>query len=132
MSVNNDILDYLIDILTPLSYAQIIVGALPPDNGISLQVGAGGAETTFLDKSTEHTLNIVLNGKHTNQLTVSDTLNDMHELLIQKKEYQNTEKYQITNITQDYPPEYIGREQNSQYLYGSAVRVHFFYRNIGG
>ena len=129
MSVINDVLLAVMDMATETApYANLVIGAMPADNSISFAIGAGYPEATFNDKGFSYDLNLVINGKNANQQLVSDTLNDIHQYLTQTKNYPETETYQINNIDTTASPSYIGREENKQYLYGSSVRVRFYYR----
>lgn len=109
-------------------YAPILIGALPADNGICCTITGGWPEATFIDKGMSYELSLVLNGKHESQQVVSDTLNDIHQALTQTKTYPQTDAYQITNIETTASPSYIEREENKQYLYGSSLKVRFYYR----
>lgn len=129
MSVINDVLGAVValaELKEP--YADIQIGALPADNGLCMTVASGGPDTTFLKKSAAYSIDIAFNGKHTNAKTVADALNDIHQYLTQLKVYPKTEAYQITNIETVAVPNMIEREANSQILYGSFLRVKFFYK----
>lgn len=126
MSVINDVLIAVIGIM-PTEYAPVRIGAMPADNGIACAIANGAPETTFLTKGMAYQFNLVLNGKHSSQQTVSDALNDIHQALTQTKEYPHTDTYQITDIDTISSPSYLGREENKQYLYGSSLNVRFFF-----
>ena len=130
MSVINDVLLSVIDLAEDnlTLYSPIKIGALPADNSLSIQITTGAADGTFMTKGMAYEITCVLNGKHESQKTVSDTLNDIHQYLTQLKAYPRTENtYQITNIETVSTPSYIDREANKQYLYGSSIRIKFFY-----
>ena len=129
MSVINDVLLAVMDMATETApYANLVIGAMPADNTISFYITSGYPEATFLTKGFSYDLNLVINGKNANQQLVSDTLNDINQALTQTKNYPETETYQINNIDTTASPSYIGREENKQYLYGSSVKVRFFYK----
>lgn len=129
MSVINDVLLSVLGIAQIEGlYATIRIGALPADDGLSIAIGAGGPETTFLTKGMSYEIDCVINGKHSNAQIVSDALNDIHQALTQTKEYPQTETYQINDIATIATPDYMGREDNGQILYGSSIRVRFFYK----
>lgn len=109
-------------------FTVINIGALPADDKICMSISGGWPEHTFNDKGMEYELNLVLNGKHSSQQTVSNALNDIHQGLTQTKDYPQDTDYQITNIETTASPNYIGREENKQYLYGSSLKVRFYYR----
>ena len=130
MSVLNDILLDVIGLAQATGpYATIVVGALPADNGITMTYGAGGVDTTFMTKGILYDLDIALNGKHSNAKIVSDALNNIHQALTQATSYPRTDTYQITDISTISTPSYLDREQNSQILYGSSLRVKAFIFN---
>ena len=128
MSVYSDVLAAVIgkvNTMSPAPYANIVVGSLPPDNGISM-TWAAGSLNTFMDKNAAVEMSAVLNGKNTNQQTVSDTLGQIHTFLNMRKDYPAADNFQITNIETISPPSYLGREENNQWLYGSSLAVKFF------
>lgn len=130
MSVINDVLLAVIGLAQATNpYATITVGALPADNGIACSIATGAPDGTFMTKGMAYQFSMVLNGKHHNQQTVSDALNDIHQALTQRKTYPSTDTYQITDISTSSSPSYLGREENKQYLYGSALSVRFYYKN---
>lgn len=127
MTTPNAILTAIIGMAQTTSpYCTVSVGSLPADNGICMTYSSGIVGTTFLTKGICYELNIVCNGKHTNQLTVSDALFAIHAALTQTKVYPKTSDYQITDISTVSMPSYLDREQNSQWLYGSSLRVKVF------
>ena len=98
-------------------YASIIIGPMPPDNGLCMAWGSGAPNEIYLD-----------NGKHTDQQTVSNQLGAIHKNLSRRKWYPQNENFQILDISTSTAPQYVGREENDQWLYGSALRVKFYDR----
>lgn len=127
MSVINDVLLAVCDLVKQQTTFPVYIGALPPDESITLAISSGGADSTFLTKGMAYSLDVVLNGKSANQKKISDALNDIHQFLTQSKTYPITEDFQITDIQTDSTPNYIGREENSKILYGSGLLIKFFY-----
>ena len=109
------------------AYAQIVNGALPPDNGISLTTAGGGMDTTFFSVGQSILLSLVLNAKHENQATAQNALDNLHAYLTRRKTFPRGDGWQITSITTDSVPMYLDREQNNQWLYGSGLSVRFYY-----
>lgn len=109
------------------AYAQIVNGALPPDNGISLTTAGGGMDTTFFSVGQSILLSLVLNAKHENQATAQNALDNLHAYLTRRKTFPRGDAWQITSITTDSVPTYLDREQNNQWLYGSGLSVRFYY-----
>lgn len=126
MTRMTSIFDAVVKMVADLNlYASPIVGAMPADNGIAMQISTGANDTTFLEKDIVVGFSVVLNGKHSSQKTVLDDLNKAHEALTMTKEYPTDDDWQICDIRSDSLPNYIGREDN-QYLYGSALRVRAY------
>nr|DAG67165.1 MAG TPA: hypothetical protein [Caudoviricetes sp.] len=109
------------------AYAQIVNGALPPDNGISLTTAGGGMDTTFFSVGQSVILSLVLNAKHENQAMAQNALDNLHAYLTRRKTFPRGDAWQITSITTDSVPMYLDREQSKQWLYGSGLAVRFYY-----
>lgn len=104
----------------------IVVGALPPLDGISMAISTGATDTTALDKGQTQQFSVVINAKSTNQQNALEWLALVHEALTLTESYPSGANWQITNIESSELPMYMDREQNNQYLYGSAVRVYYY------
>lgn len=129
MSVYDSVLLSIIQMAQETSpYANITIGPLPPDNGLSVMWGAGGPTEIYMDKNTLVEIPVILNGKNTDQQFLSETLGSIHKNLSRRKWYPMTNGYQIVDINTSTAPQYVGREENSQWLYGSALRVKFYDR----
>lgn len=105
---------------------SIVIGPLPPLDGISMALTSGSTDTTSLDKGQRQTVSIVINAKSSNQQNALEWLALIHEALTLTESYPSGTNWQITNIESSELPSYIDREQNDQYLYGSAVRVYYY------
>lgn len=126
MSVYSDVLTAVIGLAQATNpYANIVVGPMPPDDGISIAWSAS-ATNTFFSKKAAAEMTAVLNGKNTEQKTVLDALGKIHTSLTMRKEYPSAENFQITDIETISAPTYLGREENRQWLYGSSLRVKFY------
>lgn len=126
MSVYNDVLTAVIDLAQQANpYSNIVIGAMPPENGISIAWSSGNLNT-FMNKKAAVVMTAVLNGKHENQQTVSDTLGALHTFLNMRTSYPQADNYQITNIETISAPSYLGREENNQWLYGSSLQIKFY------
>lgn len=128
MSVYDDVLESVCGLAEASQpYSAIVIGSMPPDDGISI-VWSASSLNEFLNKNAVVTMTAVLNGKHSNQKSVSEALGEIHRVLTRRKAYPEAENFQITNISTVGAPIYIGREANNQWLYGSSLRVRFFLR----
>ena len=126
MSVYDDVLQAVVGLDNDTNpYAVVTIGALPANNGICM-AWASGTLNTFFNKMGTVEMSAVLNAKNTNQQTALDALSDIHTALNMTKSYPSSDNYQITNIETIGPPVYLSREQNSQWLYGSSLRIKFY------
>lgn len=126
MSVYSDVLDAVAALAEQANpYAKIIIGPMPPNNGISI-AWSSGSLNTFMDKRAAVNMSAVLNCKHTDQQLAADTLGMLHTFLNMRKDYPVADNFQITNIATIGVPVYLGREENKQWLYGSSLEVKFY------
>lgn len=122
-----DIINYVKSLIGETTSYKVIIGALPlENNSLALAPATGKPETTFMDKGTENTLTLVLNGKSLNQTDVLDTLDNVHRALTLRKSYDKG----ITNIRTVSSPNYIEGEPQKPYLYGSAIEVKFYTEGV--
>ena len=110
-------------------YATITAGALPADDGICMTYATGAPASTFLDKGMAYQKTLVCNAKNTSQQAAQEALDAIHVALTQATTYPSGETWQITDIETVAAPSYLDREQNSQWLYGSSLRVKFYLRS---
>lgn len=126
MSVYDDVLQAVVELANDTNpYAVVTIGALPANNGICM-AWASGSLNTFFNKMGAVEMSAILNAKNTNQQAALDALSDIHTALNMTKNYPSSDNYQITNIETIGPPVYLSREQNSQWLYGSSLRIKFY------
>ena len=90
---------------------------------------SGAPASTFLDKSMAYQHSLVCNAKSASQQVAQEALDSIHVALTQVKTYPSGRTWQITDIETISAPSYLSREQNSQWLYGSSLRVKFFLRS---
>ena len=130
MSAFSEILAAVIEMAQGTSpYSTITAGALPADDGICMTYATGAPSSTFLDKGMAYRRSLVLNAKNASQQAAQEALDAIHVALTQTKTYPSGESWQITDIETIAAPSYLSREQNSQWLYGSSLRVKFFLRS---
>ena len=129
-SVFDRVLNAVIDMAQATDpYADIVVGSLPANNGLSMTYTSGGPMSTDLNKGMSYEMAVVLNGKHSSQSAVLEALAVIHRELTRTKIYPRDVDYQINDIATISAPVYLEREQNTnaQWLYGSSLRVRFYY-----
>lgn len=126
MSVYDDVLAAVLGMVNALPlYATATIGPMPPDNGISIAWGSGSINQ-FLSRDAAVEMSAVLNAKNIDQKAALDALGAIHTSLSRASAYPVTDTYQITSVETMSAPSYLGRESNSQWLYGSSLRVKFF------
>lgn len=128
-SVINQVVEAVIGMMNALHpFAVVTRGALPTTEGIVCEVGPSIVEEVYLDKNSLVPLDITINGKHPNLLTLSDTLNAIHSALTRTKVYPESERWQITDITNATLPQVIGREENNDWMMASSLNVIFYWK----
>ena len=125
----NEVVQAVIDMAEAAAGVPIVTGSLPPDNGIAM-TGNSGSYPIFLDMGSNESMNIVCNGKNTDQQTVIQQLDAIHAALTRRQDFPSGDAWQVYSIETTASPRLIGREQNSQWLYGSALVVKFNVKGI--
>jgi len=118
----NDILGLLNNVNL---YNKVIIGSMPSDNGIAMYLSAGAPDITDFKKNTINEISLVINAKHENQLICLQALSDIHKHLTTLKDYPGD----ILDIETGTAPNYLGQEDNGQWLYGSILDVKFIIRS---
>lgn len=123
-SIINQAIESVVGMINGLSpFATMTRGALGTGNYLSCEIGPTTPEIVFLDKNQYIPIDFTINGKHTDLLTLSDTMNSIHETLTMLREYPNGSKWEIVDITTMTEPQIIGREDNNAWIMASALLV---------
>ena len=109
-------------------YSPITLGALPTENGICMSVSAGAPSEIFYNRADNYYITVVLNGKNADQKAVFDALCAIHKRLTRAHVYPSSEEWQIYSINTISMPTYLGRQDDGQWLYGSSLRIKFYWR----
>ncbi len=125
----DEVLQAVINMAETAAGISIVTGSIPPDNGVAMS-GSGGSFPVFLDIGSNERMNVLCNGKNTDQASVIGTLDAIHAALTRRKDFPCGEKWQIYAIETTASPRLIGREANSQWLYGSSLTVKFNVKGI--
>ena len=104
-------------------FSSIYRGALGTGNGLCCEVGPTRPETVFLDKNKYIPVDLTINGKHDNLLTLTEAMNKIHESLTMLKTYPSAASWEIVDITTMTEPQIIGREDSNQYIMASSLFV---------
>lgn len=118
----DEILQAVIDMAEQAAGETIVVGSMPPDNGIAM-TGQAAPQSIFLDIGANERMSVVCNGKNTDQHALLMKLDAIHRGLARRKDFPTGDGWQIYAIETVASPRLIGREQNSQWLYGSSLLV---------
>ena len=128
-SVINQVLEAVIGLMNATKpFAKVTRGALPTGQGLTCEIGPTAPEATHMDKNSVIPLDITLNGKHPNLMTLSDAMNKIHSALTRAKEYPSAAAWEIVDISNLTLPQKIGREQNNDWLMASAISAKFYWR----
>ena len=125
----DEVLQAVIDMAEAAAGVSIVTGSMPPDDGIAM-TGNSGSNPIFLDMGSNESMNIVCNGKNAEQQAVIAQLDAIHAALTRRKDFPSNNTWQIYAIETTASPRLIGREQNSQWLYGSSLLVKFNVKGI--
>lgn len=124
----DEILQAVID-LAETTGASVLTGSMPPDNGVAM-TGSSSTAAVYRDIGTDERMNIICNGKNVSQETAIRQLDAIHRTLTRRKDYPAGAGWQIYAIETVASPRLIGREANSQWLYGSSLLVKINMKGI--
>lgn len=129
MSVINDVVEAAIGMMNATTpFATVTRGALPTGDGLSCEVSPGIYENIFLDKNRTISMELTLNGKHSNLKTLSDAMNNIHSALTRATAYPSGEGWHITDILNGTFPAIIGRENDNRWLMASSLSIRFYWK----
>ena len=128
-SAINQVMEAVIGLMNATTpFATVTRGALPTGNGLTCEIGPTTPDIIYMDKNIVVPLDVTLNGKHANLMTLSDAMNKIHSSLTRATSYPSAASWQIIDITNQNLPQIIGREQNNEWLMASALSVKFYWR----
>ena len=104
-------------------FADIYRGALGTGDGLCCEVGPTSPSEVYMDKNKYISIDLTINGKHENLLTLSEALNTIHENLTMLTSYPYGDNWAIVDITTQTEPQIVEREDSGQYLMASALLV---------
>ena len=118
----DEILQAVIEMAQAVSELPVVVGSMPPDDGVAM-TGQAYSDPIFLDIGSNERMTVVCNGKSRGQQTIINTLDAIHSSLTRRKDFPQGADWQIFAIETIASPRLIGREANSEWLYGSSLAV---------
>ena len=123
-SIINQAVEKVMDLIDSLNlYALITRGALGTGNSLVCEVAPSSPTEVYLDKNQYITVDLTINGKHSDLELLSDSMNLIHESLTMLKEYPYSENWQIVDIVTLTEPQIIGREENNDWIIASSLGV---------
>lgn len=126
MSVYDDVLTSVISLAEQADlYSHIVIGPMPPKNGISIAWATGNLNT-FLNKKAAVVMSAVFKLQKFRSGNRVGYFGENSHVFKYAKNYPESDNFQITNIKTTSAPSYLGREENDQWLYGSSLEVKFF------
>jgi hypothetical protein len=111
-------------------YTAIDHGAMPAENGLAMYPGPGYLAERHFDRGGIYTVNVVLNGKHSNLGVMLPAMSNIHMRLTMLREYPSGEDWKILSIETATPPNLLGKEDSGQWLYGSILSVQFYVKGV--
>lgn len=127
----DEIIQAVIGMAETAAGVPVLLGSMPPDNGIAM-IGSGGSSPIFLDMGSCEDLTLVCNGKNGDQETVVRQLDAIHRSLTRRFDFPHSDAWQIYAIETIASPRLIGREENerAQWVYGSSLRVKIYVKGV--
>lgn len=125
----DEVLQAVIDMASAAVGFQVLTGSMPPLNGIAM-TGPSSPDRIYKDRGTNERMTVVCNGKNTSQEAVIRQLDTIHAALTRRFDFPTAEGWQIYSIETVTSPRLLGREANSQWLYGSTLLIKFYMKGI--
>ena len=126
--MRTEVLEAIQQMVQALVSGPVLIGTMPPLNGFAVGFGAGAPRSTFFNLQTDEELAIVFNGKGADQAALASAMDTVHFALTTAQALPYAQNWQIYAITTTAAPQLVGREENSNYVYGSSFRVKFYAR----
>lgn len=123
-----DIVNEICDMIEDGLEISPVVGALPPIEGVAVQVSSGSVVAEYFPRTALNRTTLVVNAKSREQGVALQNLVDIHQLLTKRIGYPSTEDWQIVTINTVNAPDFLGQENDESYMYGSAIEVLWYDR----
>ena len=123
-----DIIDAICDLIEDGLTLVPVVGAMPPTDGVGIQISSGSIVSEYLPRTALHRATLVVNAKNKEQGVALQNLVDIHTLLTKRIAYPSTDDWQITTIRTQTAPDFLGQENDESYMYGSSIEVLWYDR----
>ncbi|MFR4340053.1 MAG: hypothetical protein DBX91_14070 [Subdoligranulum variabile] len=104
----------------------VVIGSLPPLNGYAIGNAGGAPIETFRCMNTNEEMPLSFTGKNADQHHLADEMDKVLLALTTARALPSTAAWQVYAIETTSAPQLIGREENSNWIYGSSFRIRFF------
>lgn len=126
--MREQILAAIQQMVAALTDSTVVIGPLPPLNGYAVSFASGAPRATFWPLTSDQEMVVQFTGKNADQQRLATAMEAVHQALTTATALPFAPAWQIYAIETTSAPALIGREQNINYIYGSAFRVKFFAR----
>jgi hypothetical protein len=128
-----DILDIIVDMVKLNTSYAVVVGSNPTKESIAV-TGFSYPFDTYLDRDTEQTYDVTINGKSGDQEALLRELSSLHRKLTLRKDFPHSDRWQIVSIDTTASPRLIGVEEaeRTRYIYGSSLTVKYYALGMRG
>ena len=126
--MRDEILLVMQQMIAAITGGTVVIGSLPPLEGYAVSLTGGVPRATFWPLTSDQELPVQFTGKSADQQKLATGMESVHKALTTATALPFAESWQIYAIETTAAPALIGREQNINYIYGSAFRVKFYAR----
>lgn len=107
----------IVDLINEIgNFAQMTFGALGTGNSLCCQLAPSNDQEVFLDKNSYAVLTLAINGKHKNQQTLTNTLNNILDNLARRTEYPSGQGWEVVDVSRGNFPRIIDREESNLWV----------------
>lgn len=126
--MRDEILLAMQQMIAAITGGTVVIGSLPPLEGYAVSLTGGMPRATFWPLTSDQELPVQFTGKSADQQQLAAAMEAVHKALTTATALPFAKSWQVYAIETTAAPALIGREQNINYIYGSAFRVKFYAR----
>jgi hypothetical protein len=108
------------------NFAPMTRGALGTVNGLSCEVAPSSYSEVYMDKNAYIEITLALNGKHSDLRVLTDTVNNIVDLLTRLTAYPSGNGWEIVDISSGNLPRVIGRDDKNLWLVAADLIVKIY------
>lgn len=108
------------------NFAPMTRGALGTVNGLSCEVAPSNYSEVYMDKNAYIEITLALNGKHSDLRVLTDTVNNIVDLLTRLTAYPSGNGWEIVDISSGNLPRVIGRDDKNLWLVAADLIVKIY------